>query len=118
MKNENWIIEGRGIIAKSAKSIKMCGMSSDMSTKSISSNTSTMSVESERPPANSSTASIRSMGSSISKEGDDIASSSAPVVWFGKSIYVVFATKFRRSSLRFKKKVHPDEVDKEWQYYW
>jgi hypothetical protein len=58
------------------------------------------------------------MGSSISKEDDDIASSSAPVVWFGKSIYVVFATKFRRSSLRFKKKVHPDEVDKEWQYYW
>ena len=56
MKNENWIIEGGGIIAKSAKSIKKCGMSSDMSTKFTSSNTSTMSAESERPSANSSTA--------------------------------------------------------------
>jgi hypothetical protein len=83
----------------------------------------------------------RSMGSSISKEDDDIASSSAPDVWFGKSICIVFVMKFRRSSLRFKKKVHrrqseeedgarhshrkslnarmgTDEMDKEWQYYW
>ena len=132
--NESWIIEGRGKIT-SAKSIK-CDVS-NMSTKSTNSNTSKKSTESERSSANS-TVSIGSMGSSICNE-ETVASSSAPVVWFDKSISV-FASKFRRS-LRFAKLHHrqsevedgarhsyrkspnsrmgmDDVEDKEWQYYW